>query len=122
MATSSHDLEGKLKRGGQPLVIEPSDVIFLEGNFPFHMKEVADLITLKVIYLTDDPIRLKRKWTRDVDFRKKYDPAYLMNRFFQTQFMRAEDCYRPLMEVCDLVVDTTAASLWVIPGLREIVR
>lgn len=118
-ATSSHDLNGKLRKGSTPIEVAPSDIIFLEGNFPFHMEELAGLISIKVVYLTDDPIRLKRKWKRDVDYRKKYDPAYFMNRFFQTQFMRAEDCYRPLMEVCDMVVDTTQAVLWVAPGLQE---
>jgi uridine kinase len=119
-ATSSHDLQGRLRKGSTPIEVAPADIIFLEGNFPFHMAELADLISLKVVYLTDDPIRLKRKWKRDVDYRKKYDPAYLMNRFFQTQFMRAEDCYNPLMEVCDMVVDTTEAALWVVPALQEL--
>ena len=34
-ATSSHDLQGKLKPDGIPIDIEPADVVFLEGNFPF---------------------------------------------------------------------------------------
>ncbi len=114
-ATSSHDLESKLKPGRAPLEIEPSDIIFLEGNFPFHLEEIADLIDIKIMYLTDDPIRLKRKWKRDVDYRKKYNPNYLCNRFFQIQFLRAKEVYRPLMEVCDVLVDTSAAALWVAP-------
>jgi uridine kinase len=83
------------------------------------MEEIADLIGIKVVYLTDDPIRLKRKWKRDIDYRKKYDPTYFRNRFFKTQFMRAEDIYRPLMETCDMVVDTTGAALWVTPEIAE---
>jgi uridine kinase len=118
-ATSSHDLAGNLKPGCLPLEIEPADIIFLEGNFPFQMEEIADLIGIKVVYLTDDPIRLKRKWKRDIDYRKKYDPTYFRNRFFKTQFMRAEDIYRPLMETCDMVVDTTGAALWVTPEIAE---
>jgi len=57
-----------------PIVVEPADIIFIEGNFPFLIEEVADLIGIKVVYLTDDPIRLKRKWKRDIDYRKKYEP------------------------------------------------
>jgi hypothetical protein len=34
------------------------------------MEEIANLIGVKVVYLTDDPIRLKRKWKRDIDYRK----------------------------------------------------
>jgi len=34
-ATSSHDLDGHLKPGGIPIEIEPADIIFVEGNFPF---------------------------------------------------------------------------------------
>jgi uridine kinase len=116
-ATSSHDLDGNLKAGCAPLEVEPADIIFMEGNFPFQIDEISSLIGIKAVYLTDDPIRLKRKWKRDIDYRKKYDPAYFRNRFFQTQFLRAEDCYRPLMEVCDIVVDTTGAALWVTPEL-----
>ena len=118
-ATSSHDLNGQLKPGCRPLEVEPADVIFMEGNFPFHMREIADLIGIKVVYLTDDPIRLKRKWKRDIDYRKKYDPAYFRNRYFRTQFLRAEDIYRPLMQVCDIVVDTTGAALWVTPEIAH---
>jgi uridine kinase len=119
-ATSSHDLEGNLKPGCSPLEVEPADIIFLEGNFPFQMEELNDLIHIKVVYLTDDPVRLKRKWKRDIDYRKKYDPAYFRNRFFKTQFMRAEDIYRPLMEQCDLVVDTSGAALWVTPEVARL--
>jgi uridine kinase len=119
-ATSSHDLDGNLKTGCIPLEIEPADIIFMEGNFPFHMEELSGLIGIKAVYLTDDPNRLKRKWKRDIDYRKKYDPAYLSNRFFRTQFLRAEECYRPLMKVCDIVVDTTGAALWASPEIVEI--
>ncbi len=121
-ATSSHDLEGNLKQGGLPLEIEPADIIFLEGNFPFQMEEIAGAIGLKVVYLTDDPIRLKRKWKRDIDYRKSYDPAYFRNRFFKTQFMRAEDCYRSQIEKCDIVVDTTEAALWATPEIIDILN
>jgi uridine kinase len=121
-ATSSHDLDGNLKAGCIPLEIEPADIIFMEGNFPFHIEELSGLIGIKAVYLTDDPIRLKRKWKRDVDYRKKYDPAYFRNRFFRTQFLRAEDCYQPLMKVCDIVVDTTEAALWATPEIIQILN
>ena len=120
-ASSSHDLDGNLKPGCTPLVIEPADIIFMEGNFPFQIEEVAGLIGLKIVYLTDDPIRLKRKWKRDIDYRKKYDPAYFRNRYFRTQFLRAQDIYLPLMKVCEVVVDTTGASLWVTPEIAQAV-
>jgi len=119
-ATSSHDLHGNLRPDLRPLWVEPGDIIFLEGNFPFHIPEIRDLIHIMIVYLTDDPIRLKRKWKRDVDYRKTYDPAHFRNRFFKTQFMRAEDIYRPLIETCDIVVDTTKAALWVTPVIAQI--
>ena len=111
-ATSSHDLEGKLKPDGVPVEIEPSDIVFIEGNFPFLLEEVAPLIGIKVVYLTDDPVRMKRKWKRDIDYRKKYEPTYFRNRFFKEQFIMAEIAFRPQMEVCDLCVDTSGAALW----------
>jgi uridine kinase len=118
-ATSSHDFTGQLKPGCNSLEVHPADLVFLEGNFPFHMEELSDLIGIKIVYLTDDPVRLKRKWKRDIDYRKNYDPAHFRNRFFKTQFLRAEDVYRPLMEKCDMVVDTTGAAIWLTPELEE---
>ena len=119
-ATSSHDLDGNLKAGCKPILIEPADVVFIEGNFPFLIEEIADLISIKVVYLTDDPIRLKRKWKRDIDYRKKYEPTYFRNRFFKDQFLMAEKAYRPQMEVCDMTVDTTGASVWVTPEIIKL--
>jgi len=117
---SSHDLDGNLREGCTPIEIDPADIIFIEGNFPFQLEEVAQLIGIKVVYLTDDPIRLKRKWKRDIDYRMKYDTNYFRNRFFRTQFLRACDCYLSQMEVCDMVVDTTGAALWATPEIARL--
>jgi uridine kinase len=111
-ATSSHDLSGRLKPDGVPIHIEPADIVFIEGNFPFLIPEVAALIGIKAVYLTDDPVRMKRKWKRDIDLRKKYEPTYFRNRYFKEQFIMAEFAYRPQLELCDLAVDTTGAALW----------
>jgi uridine kinase len=119
-ATSSHDIAGNLKPGGVPIEIEPADIVFIEGNFPFLIDEVVHLIGIKVVYLTDDPVRLKRKWKRDIDYRKKYEPTYFRNRYFKDQFIMAEIAYRPQMEVCDMCVDTTGAALWATPEVAEI--
>lgn len=116
-ATSSHNLDGTLKPGAQPVEIEPADIIFIEGNFPFLIQEVVPLIAIKVVYLTDDPVRLKRKWKRDIDYRKKYEPTYFRNRYFKDQYIMAEIAYRPQLEVCDLCVDTTGAALWTTPEI-----
>jgi len=121
-ATSSHDLEGNLKPDGIPIEIEPADIIFIEGNFPFLLEEVVPLIGIKVVYLTDDHVRMKRKWKRDIDYRKKYEPTYFRNRFFKDQFIMAEIAYRPQLEVCDMCVDTTGAALWTSPEVAEILR
>lgn len=119
-ATSSHDLDGTLKPGCTPIEIEPADVVFIEGNSPFLFPEIAPLIGIKVVYLTDDPVRLKRKWRRDIDYRKKYEPTYFRNRYFREQFLMAERSYRPQMAVCDLLVDTTGAALWATPEIARI--
>jgi uridine kinase len=119
-AISSHDLDGRLKPGGVPIEINPADVIFIEGNFPFLLQEVAPLIGIKVVYLTDDAVRLKRKWKRDIDYRKKYEPTYFRNRYFRGQFLMAQKCYIPQMQMCDLVVDTTGAAIWATPDTAGI--
>jgi uridine kinase len=120
--TSSHDLDGTLKPGRVPTELEASEIIFIEGNFPFLLEEIAPLIEIKVVYLTCDAIRLKRKWRRDIDYRKKYDPNYFLNRFFRNQPLMAEKCYRPQMQVCDMVVDTTGAAIWATPETAEILK
>jgi len=121
-ATSSHDVDGNLKPGGKPVTIQPADIIFVEGNAPFLYEEVADLIGIKVVYLTDDAVRLKRKWLRDIDLRKKYDPYYLRNRYFKEQYPMAQKCYHPQLEKCDIFVDTTNAALWVTSTVQQNLR
>ena len=121
-ATSSHDLNGNLKPGGIPIEIEPADIVFIEGNFPFLLKELVPLIGIKVVYLTDDPIRLKRKWKRDIDYRKKYEPTYFRNRFFKDQYIMAQIAYIQQMKVCDMVVDTTGAALWTTPEIKKMLE
>jgi uridine kinase len=121
-AISSHDLNGNLKPDGIPIEIEPADIIFIEGNFPFLIDEVAALIDIKVVYLTDDPVRLKRKWKRDIDYRKKYEPTYFRNRYFKDQFIMAEIAYRPQMAICDMVVDTTGAALWTTAEIADLLN
>ena len=121
-ATSSHNLDGTLRPNAVPIEIEPADIIFIEGNFPFLIEEIVHLIGIKVVYLTDDPIRLKRKWKRDIDYRKKYEPNYFRNRYFKDQYIMAEIAYRPQMEVCDICVDTTGAALWVTPQVRALLE
>ena len=120
--TSSHDLDGTLKPGRIPLEVEPAEIIFIEGNFPFLLEEIAPLIGIKVVYLTDDAIRLKRKWRRDIDHRKKYDTNYFLNRFFRNQPLMAAKCYRPQMQICDLVVDTTGSAIWATPDIAGILK
>ena len=118
--SSSHEVDGRIKPGRVPVEVEPADIIFLEGNFPFLIEEILHLIGLKIVYLTDDPVRLKRKWKRDIDYRKKYDLAYLRNRYFKEQFIMAQTAYQPQMEVCDICVDTTGAALWTTPEIANI--
>ncbi len=122
VATSSHDMDGNLKPGCAPIEIEPADIVFVEGNFPFLLSEVAPLIGIKAVYLTDDAVRMKRKWKRDVDYRKKYEPNYFRNRFFREQFLMARECYVPQMEMCDMVVDTTGAAVWTTPEVADILN
>ncbi len=119
-ATSSHTLEGQLKAGCYPVEVEPADIIFMEGNYPFLLPEIAPLISVKVVYLTADDVRLKRKWKRDMDYRKKYDLMYFLNRYFREQFLMADQAYIPQMALCDIFVDTTRAAIWVTPKIADL--
>lgn len=119
-ATSSHTLDGKLKPGRETLRVEPADIIFMEGNFPFLLPDIAALTGIKVMYLTSDAVRLKRKWRRDMDLRKKYELHYFLNRYFREQFLMAEQVYKPQMALCDLVVDTSRAEIWATPAVQSL--
>ena len=110
---SSHNNDSILKEGKKNITVNPADIIYIEGNFPFLFPEIAQLIDLKIMYLTDDAVRLKRKWKRDIDYRKKYNPRYLCNRYFRTQFLKAEAVYIEQLERCDIAVDTTDSSIWI---------
>jgi uridine kinase len=119
-ATSSHDLSGTLKSDCEPIAIEPADIVFIEGNSPFLIPGAAKFIGIKVVYLTDDPIRMKRKWKRDMDYRKKYDLNYFRNRYYKDQFLMAQQVFIPQMEICDIVVDTTGAAIWTTKEISRI--
>ena len=109
-----------MKDDGVPIEIQPAEIIFIEGNFPFLLEEIAHLIGIKVVYLTDDPIRLKRKWKRDIDYRKKYEQTYFRNRYFKEQFIMAQIAYLPQLEICDMTVDTTGGAIWASQEIRDI--
>ncbi len=119
---SSHDNLGILKKGFSTIRVPAADIIYIEGNFPFLFREIIPIIDLKIFYLTDDPIRLKRKWKRDIDYRKKYDPNYLCNRYFRTQFLKAESCYLAQLEICDVAVDTTQARIYTSEKMMKILE
>ena len=121
-ATSSHDLSGSLKPEGRPIAITAADVVFVEGNSPFLIPEAAKFIGIKVVYLTDDPIRMKRKWKRDMDYRKKYELNYFRNRYFKEQFLMAKQVFLPQMEICDLVVDTSGAAFWTTREIANVIN
>lgn len=78
------------------------------------------MIGIKVMYLTDDAVRIQRKWKRDMDYRKKYHLMYFLNRYFREQFLMAESVYRPQMALCDILVDTTGAAIWLTPQVRRL--
>ena len=109
-----------LNRMGCPLRSSLQILFSSREIFHFYWKKYHHLIGIKVVYLTDDPIRMKRKWKRDIDYRKKYEPTYFRNRFFKDQFIMAQIAYIPQMAICDLVVDTTGAALWATPEIQKV--
>ena len=61
-------------------------MIFMEGNFPFQIEEISRLIGIKVVYLTDDPIRRSANGSARFDDRKKHDPATFATAFSRPDF------------------------------------
>lgn len=119
---SSHDIRNNLKPGASTMEIDPSDIIYIEGNLPFLFDEIVPLIDIKIFYLTDDPIRLKRKWKRDIDFRKKYNSNYFCNRYFRTQHLKAKACYVGQLLTCDIAVDTTNGNIYISDNVEKLLQ
>jgi len=65
-------------------VIEPADVVFLEGNQPFLLEEVAPLIGIRAVYLTNDSSPHEAEVETRHRLSEKYEPTYFRNRFFRS--------------------------------------
>ena len=88
----------------------PGGYHLLEGNYPFHEDEVAELVGMKIVYMTRDDIRLNANGA-GILICEKYDWTYFVNRYFRTQFIRAVELYLPLTHACDLFIDTSQAAV-----------
>ncbi|HSW59320.1 MAG TPA: uridine kinase, partial [bacterium] len=50
-------------------LVEPADIIILEGILTFHKKEIRDLLDIRIFVDTDADIRLLRRIRRDMEQR-----------------------------------------------------
>lgn len=50
-------------------LVEPADVVIMEGILVLHIPEIRDLLHMKIYVDTDDDVRLARRITRDVQWR-----------------------------------------------------
>ena len=58
---------------------------------------------------------LRQRWQRAT---ARVAPTFATGTY--DQFIMAENAYRPQMQVCDMVVDTTGAAIWAMPEFAQI--
>lgn len=82
----------------------PAPVIILEGIFIFHIKEISNLIDLKIFIDAREHIMLKRRIIRDNEERG-YDLADVLYRY-ENHVMPAFNTYiMPYKDDCDIIVN-----------------
>lgn len=98
--------------------MQPAPVIILEGIFIFFVKEILDLINLKIFIDAREHIMIKRRIIRD-----RKERGYNMDDVFymyENHVMPAFDTYiKPYRESCDIVINNNSGfdeSLKVVRG------
>jgi uridine kinase len=85
------------------IVVEPAPIIIVEGLFVYYLKEMRDLLDLKLFIETEEHVRLERRLKRDTKER-----GYSMVSILRDYRMFVAPMYRqyiePLKLQCDLII------------------
>ena len=84
-------------------LIEPADIVILEGIMTFHDEKVRNMLDIKIFVDTDADIRLLRRIRRDMEQRgRSFDE--IRERYFTMVRPAYRDFVKPTMRFADLVI------------------
>ncbi|KAK9820274.1 hypothetical protein WJX72_008479 [[Myrmecia] bisecta] len=91
------------QRSSETQLVQPADVIIMEGIMVLHMPEVRELLNMKIYVDTDDDVRLARRIQRDVAVRGR-DVAGVIEQY--TKFVKpAFDMFvAPSRKFADIII------------------
>lgn len=84
-------------------IIEPKQVIILEGILLFENKELADLLDIKIFVDTDADVRILRRILRDVKERGRCLDS-IVNQYLTTVKPTHEQFIEPSKKIADIIV------------------
>ena len=84
-------------------IIEPKQVIILEGILLFENKELADLLDIKIFVDTDADVRILRRILRDVKERGRSLDS-IVNQYLTTVKPTHEQFIEPSKKIADIIV------------------
>ena len=90
-------------RGQDIRIVEPADVIILEGILIFENKELRDLMDIKVFVDTDADIRLSRRILRDVKERGRSMES-VITQYTTTVKPMHEEFVEPSKKYADVII------------------
>lgn len=88
---------------GNKLIFEPAPILILEGIFVFYLKEIRELIDLKIFVEADEHIRLSRRLIRDQEERG-YELSYILYNYSKYVAPMYEKYVAPTRKLCDIII------------------
>ncbi len=106
-------------------LVQPADIIIVEGILVLAEEKMRDLCDLKVYVKTDDDLRLLRRIERDINERGR-DFASVQQQYLLTVKPMHMQFVEPTKQYADVIIpggaDTSAVVNLILGGLREHVR
>ena len=85
------------------LTFKPAPIIVVEGIFVFYLKEVSDLLDLKVFITAEEHLMLKRRIIRDAEERG-YDLEDVLYRFENHVIPTFNQYIKPFQLSADIII------------------
>jgi uridine kinase len=109
-------------RTGETTLVEPADVIIVEGILIFSDSQMRELLDLKIYVHTDDDVRILRRIERDIEERGR-DFASVKNQYLTTVKPMHNQFVEPSKQYADVIIpgnaDTTNAVKLIFDGLNK---
>lgn len=90
-------------RTDERVIVEPSDILVLEGILALHDEEIRELLDLRVYVMTDADVRILRRIERDVIERGR-DLEGVIDQYFETVKPMHERFVAPTKKQADVII------------------